>query len=145
MNAITEKTLERTRENIAIYSSLADVLELAPDDMSHLYIPTMKNMIRQATRTIECAETGEPFAASAFSNPSEILAAMDLHWYFTHHQAFAGGLPNPHMIEDLEALDRMPVPSDVCTLIRLALYYLNSGLLPKSWRRRTLRRYSRSP
>jgi len=131
MDANSEKSLERTRERIAVHQSLVDGLELVPGEMNHLYIPTMKNMLRQASRTVECVESGEPFAASAFSNPAEVLTAMGLHWYFIFQQAFAGGLPNPHMMEDLEALDAMPVAADVCTLIRLGLYYLNAGLLPK--------------
>ena len=131
MDAKVERNLERTRENVAIYQSLVEGLELLPGEMNHLYIPTMKNMIRQASRTIECVENGEHFAASSFSNPAEILTAMDLHWYFLFQQSFAGGLPNPHMMEDLEALDQMPLAGDLCTLIRLALYYLHAGLLPK--------------
>lgn len=131
MDAILEKSLERTREDIAVYSSIIEMMELAPGEMNHLYIPTIKNMIRQSQRTIECIETGEPFAASCFTNPAEIFTAMDLHWYFLFKQSFAGGLPNPHMMEDLEALDHMPVASDVCTLIRLALHYLDAGLVPK--------------
>jgi len=131
MDSKTEKTLERTREDIAVYSSIVEMMELAPGEMNHLYIPTMKNMIRQSERTIECIETGEPFAASCFTNPAEIFTSMDLHWYFLFKQSFAGGLPNPHMTEDLEALDHMGVPSDVCTLIRLALHYLDARLVPK--------------
>ncbi len=131
MDAKTEKSLERTREDIAVYSSIIEMMELAPGEMNHLYIPTMKNMVRQANRIIECIETGEPFAASSFSNPTEIFTAMDLNWYFPFKQAFAGGVPNPHMMDDLEGLDIMPVSSDICTLVRLALYYVDKGLLPK--------------
>ena len=131
MDVKTERTLERTRENIAIYQSLADLLKQAPGDMNNLYLATMQNMIRQSQGTIDCVENGKPFAASAFSNPAEIFTAMDLHWYFLFMQAFAGGIPNPHMLEDLEALNKIPASLDVCTLLRLSLHYLDSGLLPK--------------
>jgi benzoyl-CoA reductase subunit B len=33
-------------------------------------------------------------------------------------------------VEDLEATDRLPIPSDCCTFMRLALYYQVAGLLP---------------
>ena len=35
------------------------------------------------------------------------------------------------MMEDLEGADRLAVATDVCTLLRLGLYYLDSGILPK--------------
>jgi len=106
MDAKAARTLERTHESIAVYQALLEGLELMPGEMNHLYVPTMQNMLRRARRTVECVQSGEPFAASAFSNPAEVLTAMDLHWYFIFEQAFAGGLPNPHMMEDLEAYQR---------------------------------------
>jgi benzoyl-CoA reductase/2-hydroxyglutaryl-CoA dehydratase subunit BcrC/BadD/HgdB len=131
MNEVIEKTLIRTREEIAMYSSIVDILEKMPGDMNYLTVPTLKNMIQQGQEIIDCVENGKPFAASAYTNPSEILAAMDLPWYFIFKQAFSGGLPNPHIAEDLEAIDSMPIASEECSLTRLGLHYLNAGLLPR--------------
>ena len=57
---------------------------------------------------------------------------MDVHWYFHVQQLFAGsgtggGL---HVEEDLEAMDKLGLPSDCCTLLRLALYYQVAGCCP---------------
>ena len=131
MNEATEKTLVRTREEIAIYSSIADLLEKAPGEMNHLIVPTLKNMIQQSQDIVDCVENDKPFAASVYTNPSEILSAMDIPWYCIYKQAFSGGLPNPHLAEDLEAMDAMHMPSDLCSLPRLGLYYLHAGLLPR--------------
>jgi len=35
------------------------------------------------------------------------------------------------MMDDLEGVDKLTVASDVCTLLRLGLYYLDAGVLPR--------------
>jgi benzoyl-CoA reductase/2-hydroxyglutaryl-CoA dehydratase subunit BcrC/BadD/HgdB len=100
--------------------------------MGHLQLPILESLLSQHRRTVECVETGEPMLASQYTNPVEILTAMDIHWYFPIQQMFAGsgtggGL---HIQDDLEGVDRLPIPSDCCTFLRLALYYQVEGLLP---------------
>jgi len=107
-------------------------LEQNPGEAGHLLIPILRDLIQQHRRTIECVETGEPFFASQYTNPVELLTAMDVHWYFHIQQMFSGsgtggGL---HIMEDLEAMDDLVIPSDCCTFLRLALYYQSAGLLP---------------
>ena len=130
MDAVNERRLSRIREECELYLGLEMGLLAAPGEMTSIHLGPVRNFIRRDKRTIECVESGEPLLASAFNNPAEILTAMDVHWYFLFAQAFAGGFENPHIQEDLEALDKMPVPGDCCSLIRLGLRYLDAGLLP---------------
>ena len=111
MDAKTEKSLSRIREELALYEPIAAALEVNPGESGHLQIPILQTLIRQHKRTIECVETGEPFLASQYTNPVELLTAMDVHWYFHIQQMFAGsgsggGL---HVEEDLEAMDKLAV------------------------------------
>ncbi|MEE8373257.1 MAG: 2-hydroxyacyl-CoA dehydratase family protein [Dehalococcoidia bacterium] len=132
MDAKKERSVSRFREEIDTYEPVLEVLALEPGEMGHLQIPLLKNMLQKHKRIIECVETGEPFMASQFTNPVEILAAMDIPWYFHVEQQFAaaGTGGSPHTMEDLEAMDKIGVPSDCCTLLRLLLYYQVAGLLP---------------
>ena len=130
MDAINERRLSRIREEYELYSAIEMGLTANPGEMTHIHLPPVRCFLRMHKRTMECVETGEPLLASAFNNPPEILTAMGVHWYFLFAQAFAGGFENPHIQEDLEALDKMPVPGDCCSLIRLGLRYLDAGLLP---------------
>jgi benzoyl-CoA reductase/2-hydroxyglutaryl-CoA dehydratase subunit BcrC/BadD/HgdB len=81
---------------------------------------------------IECVENDEPFLASQFTNPVEILTAMDVPWYFHVAQQFAGAGTGggPHTKEDLDGVDKLGIPPDCCTLLRILLYYQVTGLLP---------------
>ncbi len=132
MDAKKERSVSRFREEIDTYEPVLEVLALEPGEMGHLQIPLLKNMLQKHRRIIECVETGEPFMASQFTNPVEILAAMDVPWYFHVEQQFAaaGTGGSPHTMEDLEAMDKIGIPPDCCTLLRLLLYYQVAGLLP---------------
>ncbi len=125
------KRLERVYEEIATYEAIVQMLEENPNELSHLHLPLARNVLRQHKKTVKCVQEGLPLAASYFTNSPEIFSAMDIHWYHLIAQSFGGGMENPHMMEDLEGADRLAVATDVCTLLRLGLYYLDSGILPK--------------
>jgi len=131
MDPRDEKRLERVFEEIATYEAIVQMLEDNPTDLSHLHLPLARNVLLQHKKTVECVEEGKPLAASYFTNAPEIFTAMDIHWFHLIAQSFGGGMENPHMMDDLEGVDRLSVASDVCTLLRLGLYYLDAGVLPR--------------
>ncbi len=131
MDEKKRRSLERVYEDMALFGALEEGLKLAPDEMTHIFLPLIENNIRINKRTVECVENGIPFVASNFTNPPEIFTAMDIHWYFIYQAAWGGGVENPHLAEDLELLDKMPIANDCCTLLRMALYYLDAGYLPR--------------
>jgi len=132
MDEKKERSLSRIREELAMYEPVVELLKLDPGEMGHLQLPILENIIEQHRGTIECVEQGKPFLASQFTNPVEILTAMDVHWYFHVQQLFAasgtgGGI---HTAEDLEEADKLNIPRDCCTLIRLGHYLQVAGLYP---------------
>ncbi len=132
MDEKKEKSLSRIREEMAMYEPVIELLKLEPGEMGHLQLPIIENINDQHRKTIECVEEGKTFFASQFTNPVEILTAMDIHWYFHIQQLFAasgtgGGL---HTDEDLDGADKLNIPRDCCTLIRLGHYLQVAGLYP---------------
>ncbi len=115
-----------------MYAPALELLQNTPGEMGHLQVPLLKDIIQNDTKVIECVEQGTPFLASQFTNPVEILTAMDVTWYFHIAQQFAaaGTGGGPHTLEDIEAMERLGIPPDCCTLLRLMLYYQVAGLLP---------------
>ena len=132
MDEKKEKSLSRMREEIAMFQPVLEVLKADPGEMGNLQAFLVENLIDNHKVIIDCVEQGKPFLASQFTNPVEILTAMDVPWYFHVQQQFAAGGTggSPHTMEDLEEMDRLGVPSDCCTLLRLLLYYQVAGLLP---------------
>ncbi len=131
MDKKVEKSLSRVRERIAAMESMLEQFARNPTDMTYLYTPVIRNVIRQEKRTIECVESGEPFLASEFTTPVELMTAMDIHWYFHIERVFTTvGIADSHIIEDLDAVQKLPLPSDICPVARLTFYYLHIGVLP---------------
>jgi len=132
MDEKKERSLSRIREELAMYEPVVELLKLEPGEMGHLQLPILENIMEQHRGTIECVEQGKTFLANQFTNPVEILTAMDIHWYFHIQQLFAasgtgGGV---HSTEDLEEADKLNIPRDCCTLIRLGHYLQVAGLYP---------------
>jgi benzoyl-CoA reductase subunit B len=132
MDKKKEKSLSRMKEEIAQFEPILAVLKAEPGEMGHMQTFLIEDLTGNHKIIIECVEQGKPFLASQYTNPVEILTTMDVPWYFTVQQQFsaAGTGGSPHIMEDLEEMDRMRIPSDCCTLLRLLLYYQAAGLLP---------------
>ncbi len=130
MDEKKQRSISRVVEEIAIYSALEEGLALADDDLSAIHLHLVRTILHNLNRTVECVENNLPIIGSHFTNPSEIMAAMDLHWYFLFQAAWGGGMESPHLMEDLEKIDKLPVPSDCCSLLRMGLYYVDEGFFP---------------
>jgi len=132
MDAKKERSISRMQEEIMLFEPVLQSLRENPDEMAHLQIFIIEDLLNNNRKIIECVEQGKPFLASQYTNPVEILTAMDIPWYFHVQQQFAAGGTggSVHTLEDLEEIDKMGIPTDCCTLLRLLLYYQAAGLLP---------------
>ncbi len=132
MDAKKELSLSRIVEEIVFYQPIIEILEQDPGEMGHLQLPILKSLVKQHKKVVECVENDLPFMASQYTNPVEILSAMDIPWYFHLQSMFAGSGTGGslHIFEDLEAMDKLPLPTDCCTFLRLGLYYQSAGLYP---------------
>ncbi len=131
MDEKKERSLSRIREELEMYNSVLELLKVEPGEMGHLQIPVIEGFNAQHKMTIECVEEGKTFLASQFTNPSEILSAMDIRWYFHIQQLFsATGGAGLQLDKDLEGADKLNIPKDCCTIIRLGHYRQVAGLYP---------------
>ncbi len=131
MDAVKEKSLTRIKGEIETYELLTGALELEPAENNHILLPLLKHLLTMHRKTVDCVENDKPFLASQFTNPVEILTAMDVDWYFHLQQIWMGvGIPNPYLQADVEALDSMPIARDVCTALRLGVHFMDLGILP---------------
>jgi benzoyl-CoA reductase subunit B len=132
MDAKKERSISRMREEVATFEPVLDLLRDDPDEMSKLQYFILESLVRNDKSIIECVEQDKPFLANQFTNPVEICTAMDVPFYFHVQQQFAAGGTGGsiHTLEDLEEMDKLGIPPDCCTLIRLLVYYQAAGLLP---------------
>lgn len=77
-------------------------------------------------KTIDCIENDKPLLSSWYGSAIEIYAAMGIHYFcpvdnMLAHQPFTN---------DLEGMDASGVPADMCGLIKLAAYGVETGIVP---------------
>ena len=107
MDEKKQLSISRVLEEIAIFESIQEGLELVPDEMTPIHMYPVKVMLKNLRKTVECVEKDLPIIGSSFTNPSEVFTAMDLHWFFIFQGAWGGGMESPHLMEDLEKLDKL--------------------------------------
>jgi benzoyl-CoA reductase subunit B len=125
--------LERIVEELEGFRLIAQDLEENPTEEALLLLPLLKAAMADYERILQAVEQGTPWIASWYSLGPEIMAAMDLPWYCIGASLLTGpvlGLEE-HYLDDLEACDRLEIPTDSCTLLRLAVYAVEAGLVPR--------------
>lgn len=96
-------------------------------EKNKLMLGVLNANLESEEATIRCVEEGKPLLASWYGNAPEIYTAMGIHWYcvvqdIAHHVATG--------LNDLEECDKMAIPKDICTLLRLGAYAVEAGLVP---------------
>ena len=135
MTNITEadqgkRELRRFREEVEWHRVTLKELEKFPSDETKLFVPFLKAQLEYHEKVIRCVEEGEPLLASYWSICPEVYRAMDIQYFciMGHHyqQSQASSV-----ITDLEESEKLGLARDNCSLLRLALYYIKAGLMPK--------------
>ncbi len=124
------KAVKRFRDELGWSKFLLERLEeSATDEQTKLNVPLLRASVENQERIISCIEEGKPFIASFFACAPEIYTAMNLPWYcFMAAPFFAAS--SPFILDDVDECERIGLGTDFCTAIRLAIYYVETGLVP---------------
>jgi benzoyl-CoA reductase subunit B len=125
--------LDRMVHDLEGFQGLIQELEVNPTPAAPLMLPLLKSATADYQKIIHTVEQGEPWIGGWYSTGPEILAAMDLPWYCIGTSLLAGpslGLAD-YLIDDLEECDRLAIPTDSCTLLRLAVHATKAGMVPR--------------
>lgn len=130
MSREMDKGLARMYQNCAQWEQLLNMLTSLPkEEQNPIMIRKVELLLENDRTTVDCIENGKPFIASWYANVPEIPAAMDIHCVSPVDNVLQHLYDNE--LKDLEDCDKMGIPEDICSLIRLATYNIRSGLLPK--------------
>jgi benzoyl-CoA reductase subunit B len=129
MTTDTPKGLERFYKACETWRSLLRDLRGEPvDKQNRLLMGVLSLLLEKDEQTIQCAVEGKPFLSSWYASAPEIYAAMDLHYFNSVDNILQHLYANN--LQDLEACDRMGIPEDICSLIRLSSYGVMAGAVP---------------
>lgn len=94
-----------------------------------LQVKTIDSLLKMYSRIIDAVENNKPFLASYYCLAPEIYTAMDLPYYMVMQTPFLASSV-PYLLQDIDAAEEMGLGSDLCTAIRLAIYYVEANLSP---------------
>ncbi len=124
-----ERGLERYRKERDDFRLLLHGLEADTSPDRQLTVIVVRAILDRYDTIIRCAEEGRPFIASYYANAPELFVAMDLPWYMLLQSVFLP-ISEPFLPDDVDASVTAGLGIDMCTLIRLGIYYLKAGRFP---------------
>ncbi len=94
-----------------------------------LQVKTLDSLLSMYGRIIDAVENNKPFLASYYCLAPELYTAMDLPYYMVMQTPFLASSV-PYLLKDIDAAEEMGLGSDLCTAIRLSIYYVEANLSP---------------
>ncbi len=103
------------------------MVEIGPE--WQLQVQLLDIMLDAKEVIIDCVENDKPFIAGYFCNAPELFHAMDLPWYMIMETPFLAASA-PYLEGDTDASVEIGMSQDLCTAIRLPIYYIETGQMP---------------
>ena len=129
MTATKERQIARYKKERDHFAELYESLKDMPGDDMQLYRMQLEILLEAKATIVDCVENDKLFISAYFCNAPELFSAMDLPWFMVMETSFlqtaAGSL-----LDDIDATEAMGLGTDLCTAIRLPIYYIEEGLMP---------------
>src|SRR4030042_221483 len=94
-----------------------------------LQVKTLDSLLKMYGRIIDAVENDKPFLSSYYCLAPELYTAMGLPYYMVMQTPFLASSV-PYRLQDIDAAEEMGLGSDLCTAIRLSIYYVEANLSP---------------
>src|SRR5512137_1673065 len=128
--ATLDKQLERLKGDKALLQALVDMLAIDKSEEADLNRFVLQTVMNKYDEIMNCAENDIPFMAAYFANCPEIFTAMDVPWWIFLQTPFLG-VSSPFLAADTDETSKMGWDTDFCTVLRLAMFYVEKNLTPK--------------
>jgi len=128
-DAVREKSLARYKQERDWFALLREGTKMLPGEEGRLQEKLLTILLDSKETVVDCVENEKPFIAGYFCNAPELFHAMDLPWYMLMETPFLAASA-PYLMSDIEGAENMGIGTDLCTAIRLPIYYIENGLMP---------------
>lgn len=129
MTATKERAIARYRMERDHFAELYESLKDMPGDDMQLYSLQLEILLEAKETVVDCVENDKPFIGAYFCNAPELFAAMDLPWFMVMETSFLSTAAGS-LLSDIDSTEEMGLGVDLCTAIRLPIYYIEQGLMP---------------
>lgn len=124
-----EKALARYTQERDWFAWLLQAAEYVDTPEAKLQVKLLKILLDSKQHVIDSVMNDTPFVAAYFCTAPEILNAMKLPWFMIMETPFLAASA-PYLLDDLRGAEEIGLGTDLCSAIRLPMYYIESGLMP---------------
>jgi hypothetical protein len=129
IQAVKEKALARYKQERDWFALLMEGAKLMPGSEGELQVKLLEILLESKETVVDCVENDKPFIGGYFCNAPELFHAMGLPWFMLMETPFLAASA-PYLLSDIEGAEEMGLGTDLCTAIRLPIYYIENGLMP---------------
>lgn len=122
---MTHPAIRRMTEENALLAPAIEGLRQSTSESARLNASVVEALVEFNEKLLKAYAEGEPFIASYYTYAPEIYAAMDLPWY-----SVAAPITTPSAVMEQQAqeCEKLDLPTDLCTAIRLSIYYIENDM-----------------
>jgi hypothetical protein len=124
-----QKAMERYKQERDWFALLMEAAKAMPGSEAKLQVQLLEILLESKQAVVDCVDNEKPFIGGYFCNAPELFHAMDLPWFMLMETPFLAATA-PYLTEDIEGAEEMGLGGDLCTAIRLPIYYIENGMMP---------------
>lgn len=129
LQEIKAKSLTRYKDERDWFELLLSGAECLGTPEGELQVKLLNILLDSKRKVVDCVENDKPFIAAYYCTAPELFTAMDLPWFMIMETPFLAASA-PYLLDDLQGAEELGLVADMCSAIRLPMYYIESGLMP---------------
>ncbi len=126
---ILDKSLERFTVERDWFRENLEAARQMPGEEYELNAMMLDILLAAKQKVLDAAHNDEPFIGGYFCNAPELFTSMDLPWMMVLETPFLSASA-PYVIDDIEGAEDMGLLGDMCTAIRLPIFYIENNMMP---------------
>ena len=126
---IKAKSIKRYTEERDWFKEQYEALSIMPGEEMKLNAMLQEILLEAKQKVVDAVNNNDPFIGGYFCNAPEIFTSMGLPWFMVLETPFLAASA-PFITDDIEGAEAMGMLSDMCTAIRLPIYYIENNMMP---------------
>ncbi len=126
---IKEKSIKRYKEERDWFKLNLEAVQLLGTPEGELSARLLRILLESKERVVDAVENDKPFIGGYFCNAPEVFTSMGLPWFMVMETPFLAASA-PFILQDIDGAEEMGLGGDLCTAIRLPIYYIENNMMP---------------
>jgi hypothetical protein len=126
---IKELSIKRYKEERDWFKLNLEMAELLGTEEGELSARLLRILLESKERVVDAVVNEKPFIGGYFCNAPEIFTSMGLPWFMVMETPFLAASA-PFILKDIDGAEEMGLGGDLCTAIRLPIYYIENNMMP---------------